>query len=91
MSIQDALNKGLHVFQNRAGQAGIQDRPKYWRAAISGMSPDELKSLRQGVGVAADQRIGSVRNAARTGVPITDSELNTSKLSAIRPFPRLID
>jgi hypothetical protein len=47
------FHKGLHVFQNRAGQPGLQDRPEYRRAAISGMSPDELTALRQGVRVAA--------------------------------------
>jgi len=83
LDVQNAFNKGLEVFQNRAGQAGLQDRPEYWRAAISDMSPDELAALKQGVRVAADQKIGSVRNAARAGTAITDSDMNTDKLAAI--------
>lgn len=83
MSVKDAFDKGLDIFRNRAGSAGLEDRPESWRAAISEMSPDELTALKQGVRVAADQKIGSVRNAARAGEAITDSDMNLDKLSAI--------
>ena len=83
MGVKDAFSKGMDVFRNRAGAAGLEDRPEYWRDAISKMSPDEQAALKQGVRTAVDQRIGAARNSARAGEAITDSDLNQSKLAAI--------
>lgn len=83
MGVRDAFHRGLDVFRNRAGAAGLEDRPEYWRDAISKMSPDEQTALRQGVRTAVDQRIGAARNPARAGEAITDSDLNKDKLAAI--------
>lgn len=83
MGVKDAFTKGLDVFRNRAGAAGLEDRAEYWRSALSKMSPDEQAALKQGVRTAVDQRIGAARNPATAGEAITDSGLNKDKLAAI--------
>ena len=83
MSVRDAFTKGLDVLRNRAGEAGLEDRPEAWRAAIAGMSADEQNALRQGVRTAVDQKIGAHRNGAAAGEAITDSDMNLDKLRAI--------
>lgn len=83
MGVKDAFHKGLDVFRNRAGAAGLEDRPEYWRDALAKMSLDEVSSLKQGVRTAVDQKIGAPRNGAAAGEAITASDLNQSKLAAI--------
>lgn len=84
MSIKDAFNKGLSIFKNRSGEAGIEDRPEYWKSWFEEhSSPDERKALQQGVRVAIDQALSSVHNAVSKGAALPEIGFNKEKLAVI--------
>lgn len=82
-AVEEAFYKGLDVFKNRGGAAGIEDRPEAWRAALKDMSAPEREAVQQGVRVAVDQQVNSVRNAARKGADLPEVGFNRAKLEAI--------
>lgn len=83
LSVRDAFHQGLNVFQNRAGEAGLADRPEAWRNALNTMSQDETDALKMGVRTAVDQKINATRFAARTGAALPDVGFNRDKLDAV--------
>jgi hypothetical protein len=83
IAVRDSFSKGLNVFQNRSGEKGLLDRPEYLEAWLADASAVEKDALQKGVRVAIDQKINSVRNAARSGQAITDVGANLDKLALI--------
>jgi len=84
MSIRSAFDKGLSIFKNRSGETGIEDRPEFWQSWLQEhQSPEELQALKQGVRVAVDQSMQSVRNAALKGETLPEIGFNKDKLALI--------
>lgn len=81
--IGEAFAKGINIFSNRSGIAGLEDRPEALKAWMAHASPNEVAALRQGIRTAVDQRIGSVRNAALAGEAIPAANLNADKLEVV--------
>jgi hypothetical protein len=82
-AIQDAFDKGLEIFKGGTSKSSLENRPEYWQAWVKDASPAELEAVKVGARVAADQTIGSVRNAAAKGEAIADVDLNVARLEAI--------
>lgn len=83
MAVQDAFNQGLDIFKNRAGEAGLEDRPEAWQQMLHSMSVPEQQALQQGARVAADQSMGAARSAVRKGAALTDVPFNRDKLAVV--------
>ena len=82
-----AFERGMGLFKQREGVAGIQDTPDAWRSWLSKASPSEKEATRHGARQAIEQAITSARqgdvSAARS--LFAKSTANREKLEAIFP------
>lgn len=83
LAVRDAFNKGMDIFRNRSGSAGVDDTPGAWRTEIEGMSEAERNGLREGARAAMEQAMGTVRNASRAGTEVPQIDFNRQKLEAV--------
>lgn len=83
MHVQEAFEDGLSTLQNRPGMKGLEDRPEYLAKWASGATPEELEARRLGTRVAIDQKINSVRGAARKATDIPEIEFNREKIATL--------
>jgi hypothetical protein len=84
MQVMDAFDKGSEVLQNRATKAGLrEDTPDAWREWTANASPEELKAAQLGARSMIDQKIGGLRNAARQGTALPESDFNLQKFQIL--------
>lgn len=82
-AIQDAFDRGLEIFKGGTSKSSLENRPEYWQAWVKEATPAEIEAAKVGARVAADQTIGSVRNAAAKGEAIADVDLNVARLETL--------
>lgn len=81
--VREAFEDGLTTLQNRPGLKGLEDRPEYLADWVKNASPEEIKAKQLGTRVAIDQKINSVRGAAKKAADIPDIEFNRQKLASL--------
>lgn len=80
-NVREAFEDGLLTLKNREGLKGLEDRPEYLADWMKHATPEEIAAKRLGTRVAIDQKINSVRGAAKTASDIPDIEFNRQKLA----------
>lgn len=81
MSVQEAFQSGQNVLRNRPTH--IEDRPEYLKKWLKDAKPDEIEAMREGARVAIDNKIRSMRFAAREGENIPQVEFTKEKLKLL--------
>lgn len=82
--VHEAFDRGLNLTRNRGGEAGIvEDSPEAWNRWAGTAHPDELDATKLGALSAIHMKIGSMRNAARAGMDIPESEFIRAKLEVL--------
>lgn len=81
MSVQEAFQSGRNVLKNRPTHD--EDRPEYLKKWLKDAKPDEIEAMREGARVAIDNKIRSMRFAAREGENIPQVEFTKEKLKLL--------
>ncbi|UIY28688.1 hypothetical protein LZK73_18330 [Neorhizobium galegae] len=79
----EAFNKGLSLFQNRSGKAGLDNTPEQIAAYIKKASPDELAALKLGARSSLEQEMASSANQVDKMAKLADIEANQKKLASL--------
>lgn len=81
--IHEAFDAGFDTLKNRAGVAGLQDRPEALKQWMSAATPEEVVARRIGTRADIDQKIRAAKNQALAGESITRIEYNQEKLRTL--------
>jgi hypothetical protein len=84
MDVQDAFEKGTTLLQARPSMKGLlEDTPEAWRTWRDQATPQELNAARLGARAMIEQKIGGLRNAARQGIALPESDFNFEKFRVL--------
>lgn len=92
--VQEAFDRGLNLFQNRAGSSGVKTTPEALSAWFEKASTSEQEAARHGARAAFEQQMRSSGDpAAKAGV-LANKEVNQDKLATIfgkEPAGNIVD
>lgn len=81
--VQEAFDRGLNLFQNRAGSSGVKTTPEALAAWFENASDSEKQAAQHGARAAFEQQMRSSGDpAAKAGV-LANKEVNQDKLATI--------
>lgn len=82
-----AFSKGLNAFQNRTGEAGLQDTPQALKSWMKTASSEEITAHQQGARQAIEQALSAARNGdlSQAQSMFGKSTANREKLEAVFP------
>lgn len=84
MSVPEAFEKGLEIERNRGGMVGIkEDRPEAWKRWVKDATPKQLEAARDASLLAIEHHIEQVRNHARKGMDIPESNFVGDKIKVL--------
>lgn len=84
MHVEDAFHGGAGILNTqRAGEAGMANRPEFFGKWVDKLSDHELASARLGARTIIDNYIGFSRNEARAGREIPDAPFVEAKIKKL--------
>lgn len=83
--VEGAFQQGARGISNmqRTGEAGMENRPEFFKKWVDGLSDHELASARLGARAQIDNFIGFARNDARVGRSIPDAPFVEAKIKML--------
>lgn len=80
---QDAYNRGLNVFQNKAGSSGVNSTPEALASWFNGASQAEQDAVKIGARSAFEQQMRAASDPAARGAALVNKEVNQAKLATL--------
>jgi hypothetical protein len=81
--IGGGFTRGLDLFQNKAGSAGVESTPEALSAWHKNASPEAQQAARTGARTAVDQQMKAATDPAVRGAALANKEINREKLAVL--------
>lgn len=79
----ESFNRGLNIFQNRAGSSGVNTTPSALRAWVKDASEADIEGAKIGARSAFDQQMKSSGDQTSKAAAIANKEVNREKLGIL--------